>query len=93
MNNSSEVQKQQLNQFFQCQSVASKPKEFICTMEVNIPNEAIKFDPTFLTNTLHELTLLVVALTRFGNLVLPLVSPKHKKKIKPKAQSKIDKKS
>ncbi len=92
MNNDSKVQ-QQPNQFLHCQTVVSKPEEFICTQEVNIPNEAIKFDPTAYTNALHELTLLIVALTKFSNLVLPLVFPKPEKKPKSKSQSKSDKKS
>lgn len=93
MNNQSEVQKQQANQFFHCQEVASKPEEFVCTTEVNIPNEAVKFDPTSFTNTLDELTLLVVALTRFGKLVLPLMTRKTKKETLPKVKQKNNKKS
>jgi hypothetical protein len=93
MNNPSEDQKQQINQFFPCKSVITKPEQLVCTTEVNIPNEAVKFDPTVFTTTLHELTLLVVALTRFGNLVLPLVNPNSKKKLKPKSQNKVNKKS
>ena len=93
MNNHSEAQKQQNNQFFPCQSVSTKPEELVCTTQVNIPNEAVKFDPTVFSTTIHEFTLLVVALTRFGNLVLPLVSPKPKKKLKSKSQSKVNKKS
>jgi hypothetical protein len=92
MNNDFKVQQQE-NQVLPCQIVVSKPEQLVCTTEVSIPNEAVNFDPTVFTTTLHEVTLLVVALTRFGNLVLPLVSPKPKKKLKSKSQSKADKKS
>ncbi|MGB5959644.1 MAG: hypothetical protein WBG73_03205 [Coleofasciculaceae cyanobacterium] len=88
MNNQSEHQKQQANQFFHCQEVASKPEKLICTTQVNIPKEVIKFDPTNFTTTIHELTLLVVALTRFGKLVLPLFPCKPKKNIPPKVKQK-----
>lgn len=89
MNNQSEVKKQ----FFHRQEAVSKPEEFICTQEVNIPNKAIKIDPTNFTTAVHELTLLVVALTRFGKLVLPLFPYKPAKKIPPKVKKKKHKKS
>lgn len=92
MNNQSEGQKQQANQFFHCQSVVSKPEQLICTTEVNIPNEAIKIDPVSLSTNLQELTLFVVALTRFGKLVSPWFFRKPKKKIPPKVKTKNDKK-
>lgn len=93
MNNQSEHQTQQSNQFFHCQKVVSKPEQLICTTEVNIPHKAVKFDPTAFTNTLHELTLLILALTKLGKVVLPLISLKVQKKMPSKSQEKVDKKS
>jgi hypothetical protein len=93
MNNDSKVQQQQSNQVLPCQILVNKPEQFICTTDMNIPNETIKIDPTVFNNTLDKLTLLIVALTRFGKLALPLFSRKPEKKLKSKSQKKGDKKS
>ena len=93
MNKQSENQQQQVNSSFECQTVASKPERLICTTDAATPTETIKLDPVSLTTTLHELTLLVVALTQMGKLFLPLIRKKKDKKIKSKVCSKAHTKS
>ena len=84
MDSSLQHQQQQVNSSFECQTVASKPEQLICTTEAATPKETIKLDPVSLTTTLHELTLLVVALTQMSKLFLPLIRKKKDKKIKSK---------
>jgi hypothetical protein len=64
----SEKQQQPVNSSFQCQIVPST-KQITCT-----------FDSVVFTTTLHEIMLLVVALTQLGKFVLPLIRQKLDKK-------------
>lgn len=93
MDSSLQHQQQQVNSSFECQTVASKPEQLICTTEAATPTETIQLDPVSLTTTLHELTLLVVALTQMGKLFLPLIRKKKDKKVKSKVCIKPHKKS
>ena len=80
-------QQQQENQFLNCQKAVKKPEQLICTIQPVTPTAPKLLDPsTFLQYTdalstiIHGSTLLVVALTRFSKVFVPLIGQKLDKK-------------
>jgi hypothetical protein len=80
-------QQQQGNQLWNCQKAVNKPEQFICTIQPVTPTAAKPLDPsTFLqyvdalSTIIHGSTLLVVALTQFSKVFVPLIGQKPDKK-------------
>ena len=80
-------QQQQENQLLNCQKAVSKPEQLICTIQPVTPTAAKPLDPsTFLqyvdalSTIIHGSTLLVVALTQFSKIFVPLIGQKPDKK-------------
>ncbi len=80
-------QQQQTNQLLNCQKAIGKPEQLICTIQPVTPTAPKPLDPsTFLQYTdalstiIHGSTLLVVALTRFSKVLVPLIGQKMDKK-------------
>jgi hypothetical protein len=80
-------QQQQENQLLHCQKAVNKPEELICTIQPVTPTAPKQLDPsTFLqyvdalTTIIHGSTLLVVALTQFSKVFVPLIGQKPDKK-------------
>jgi hypothetical protein len=76
-------QQQQDNQLLNCQKAVGKPEQLICTIQPVIPTAPKPLDPsTFLQYTdglskiIHGTTLLVVALTKFSKVFVPLIGQK-----------------
>jgi hypothetical protein len=76
-------QQQQKNQLLHCQKAIGKPEQLICTIQPVIPTAPKPLDPsTFLQYTdalsiiIHGSTLLVVALTQFSKVFVPLIGQK-----------------
>ncbi|MBD2128072.1 hypothetical protein NDI39_11750 [Microcoleus sp. ZQ-A2] len=80
-------QQQQENQSLICQKAIGKPEQLICTIQPVTPTAPKPLDPsTFLQYTdalstiIHGSTLLVVALTQFSKVFVPLIGQKPDKK-------------
>ena len=80
-------QQQQENQLLNCQKAIGKPEQLICTIQPVTPTAPKPLDPsTFLqytdalTTIIHGSTLLVVALTKFSKVFVPLISQKPDEK-------------
>ena len=80
-------QQQQENQFLNCQKAVKKTEHLICTIQPVTPTAPKQLEPsTFLQYTdalstiIHGSTLLVVALTRFSKVLVPLIGQKPDKK-------------
>jgi hypothetical protein len=76
-------QQQQENQLLNCQKAVGKPEKLICTIQPVTPTAPKPLDPsTFLqytdalTTILHGSILLVVALTKFSKVFVPLIGQK-----------------
>jgi hypothetical protein len=76
-------QQQQENQLLNCQKAICKPEQLICTIQPVTPTAPKPLDPsTFLqytdalTTILHGSILLVVALTKFSKVFVPLIGQK-----------------
>jgi hypothetical protein len=76
-------QQQHANQLLNCQKAIGKPEQLICTIQPVTPTAPKQLDPsTFLqytdalTTIIHGSTLLVVALTKFSKVFVPLIGQK-----------------
>ncbi len=76
-------QQQQDNQLLHCQKAVNKPEQLICTIQPVTPTAPKPLDTaTFLqyadalSTVIHGSTLLVVALTQFSQVFVPLISQK-----------------
>jgi hypothetical protein len=76
-------QQQQENQLLNCQKAVGKPEQLICTIQPVIPTAPKQLEPaTFLqyvdafSTIIHGSTLLVVALTQFSKVFVPLIGQK-----------------
>ncbi len=82
------LEQQQLeNQLLNCEKAVGKPEPLICTIQPVTPTAPKQLDPaTFLqyvdafSTIIHGSTLLVVALTQFSKLFVPLIGQKPDKK-------------
>lgn len=86
-------QQQQENQLLNCQKAVGKPEQLICTIQPVTPTAPKPLDPsTFLqytdalTTIIHGSTLLVVALTKFSKIFVPLIGQKPDEKRSPRVQ-------
>jgi hypothetical protein len=80
-------QQQQENELLHCQKAVGKPEQLICTIQPVTPTAPKQLDPsTFLqytdalTTIIHGSTLLVVALTQFSKVFVPLIDQKPDEK-------------
>jgi hypothetical protein len=78
---------QQENQLLNCQKAVGKPEQLVCTIQPVTPRAPKQLDPsTFLqytdalTTIIHGSTLLVVALTKFSKVFVPLIGQKPDEK-------------
>jgi hypothetical protein len=76
-------QQQQENQLLNCQKAVSQPEQLICTIQPVTPTAPKQLDPsTFLqyvdalSTIIHGSTLLVVALTQFSKVFVPVIGQK-----------------
>lgn len=76
-------QQQQDNQLFNCQKAVGKPEQLICSLQPVTPTAPKQLEPaTFLqyvdafSTIIHGSTLLVVALTQFSKVFVPLIGQK-----------------
>lgn len=80
-------QQQQENQSLNCQKAVGKPEQLICTIQPVTPTAPKPLDPsTFLqyadalSTFIHGSTLLIVALTQFSRVFVPVIGQKQDKK-------------
>jgi|SRR5919202_1678668 hypothetical protein len=80
-------QQQQENQLLNCEKTVGKPEQLICTIQPVTPTAPKPLDPSTLlqytdalSTIIHGSTLLVVALTQFSKVFVPLIGQKPDKK-------------
>ncbi|MBD2015321.1 hypothetical protein H6F96_15250 [Microcoleus sp. FACHB-53] len=80
-------QQQHANQSLHCQKAVGQPEQLICTIQPVIPTAPKQLNPsTFLqyvdalSTIIHGSTLLVVALTQFSKIFVPVIGQKPDKK-------------
>lgn len=94
--NQSIEQPQQENQLLQCQKAVGKPEQYICTTAATHTTPT-QLDPTTflqyassLAAVIQGITLLVVALTKFSEVIVSFMPQKRDEKTKPKFRRKVD---